>query len=771
MNRRLATSLTVLAGICALAGAVAAQTPSGVCALDSLRLISPGEITVRYEACVDTVTENCRPGVLIRWPEVDDAVSTCTAVIDTAGIGVDIAVDGIYADVVDRELSMISNFGGEIGAPDVDRVLVNWANSNQALSGRLSGVFNLSNNGGVLSYEDGAWTQVNDGLLPYLPRTDVLHLREAPGGGGMIAHLSGQLARGLWRKADADSPWMRVAPELFRDGTISTNGITALAYSPDDPEVFAVGTAVNGLYITRNGGETFDQYKAEFSTTGNWNLRAVAALSWESATNLLVAIDRLGVYRSQDGGASYALLSTFLVSENFPTGGTSIAPSVNTILDLGGGNLLVGVDRFGIYQSLDNGLSWDWRWNGLLNPSSEPKDVVSILVSPLDANRITIGTRTSGMWWTPNLGGSWIQLSGDFEWPEGDRRPAISQLIVDEAAGIYLGAADGFALLECAVGDTAWSLSSIDQPGNRNIQSIQLSEQDGVSYRLGTYGGGIYVPGSQLRLSDTILGSSTDTDLQNLDLGVYMSFASGAFEPGGAFSLVLQDFQGYAVWRADVDTPDEMELIGLYDKSNPESCIDGYCGDASYNQLPDCFADKRAACFNFSNPDYVEFFDGNVYEGFTYYYAVTTFDYGNIANVSPNSMAAEQLFSPRYVGDQLALHTGAGNRTQLYVIRGATDPLKGPEIFAYPNPLRLDSGFAGAEGVDVRFKNLPPDSRVLVFTLDGDQVADLSGPDQSGDVMTWSTLNGTERLASGVYIYKVEMPEREAFYGKVVVIR
>ena len=89
-----------------------------------------------------------------------------------------------------------------------------------------------------------------------------------------------------------------------------------------------------------------------------------------------------------------------------------------------------------------------------------------------------------------------------------------------------------------------------------------------------------------------------------------------------------------------------------------------------------------------------------------------------------------------------------------------------------PNPLRSGAGFPEGLGELVQFRNLPPESRVLVYTLDGDLVADL-GPDlQEGHNMPWTTRNDNDDLlASGVYIWKVEMPEREDFYGKLVIIR
>ena len=765
MKRSAVVGTLLLAGMCLLASSSLAQTPSSVCAMDSLRLLSPDTIDVEY-------VSTGRVGVNITWPEVDDAVTTCVAVTDTVGLGVPINLDGIYADSVDRQLELFCLNGGAVGATGNRSVVLEWANVNLISTGQVIGRINLSNNGGLLGRSAAGWQKLNDGLLPYLPRTDILHLAESPvAGGGLLAHVRGNLSKGLWYLSGPDGTWTRLAEDVFPDGTIDDVGITAIAYSPDSADVFAVGTVQDGLFITRDGGITFTQYQSEFAEDGNWSLRDVSALSWAAADRLLVAIGNLGLFWSTDGGTTFDHLSAFLVSQDFPSGGGNVAPSINTILDRGAAGLLVGVDSFGLYESIDGGASWLWLWNALLNPFSEPKDVTAILESPLDGDNLTVGTRTSGFWWTPNGGEDWIPLVGDVEWPVQEGYPQVNNLIIDADAGRYLATVDGLGILSCAVGDTAWALSDIADTGILSYSEILISGFEGVDYLLGTYGGGIYTPNTEIRLSDSIVAAQTDAEYRDLDLGLYITFGEGTFAESTTFGMVFQDFQGYAVWRSELTDPDTMELVGLYDKSNPEFCIEGYCGDESYNVLPNCYADKRAACFNFSNPGTVVFFDDNVYEGFTYNYAVTTFDYGNIATASPISLTAEQLFSARYPGDALSIFGGGGNRAELYVHQDAVDPRHGPEIFAYPNPLRLDSGFSGAEGEDVRFKNLPPESRVQVFTLDGDIVADL-GPDlQSGDIIAWTTRNGSELIASGVYISKVLMPEREDFYGKVVVIR
>jgi len=755
-------ALSLLGGALPAAGA----TPDAVCALDSLRLISPATLDI-------ALSTTGRFGARITWPAIDDAASTCAVPLDTAGLGFLVSLDGVYRDDYDRELLCTSLFGGEVGSSTENSVLVSWSNLNQSVTGRILGEINLSNNGGVLALgEDGAWTQVNAGLPPYLSKVDVTALAEAPTAPGtLLAALSDRLNRGLWYKPGPGSDWRRLAPDLFPDGSLNDSGITALVFAPDDAQTFLVGTSKSGVYLTRDGGQSFVQQQSQFAVGGNWSLRRVTELVWTRPEALYVAITSLGLHVSADRGTSYANLATLRVPQNFPTGGGTTVPVINRVVDQGG-RLLAAVNTFGIYASADGGASWNWIWDELLDPGAVPTSVTGFAVDPAAPQRIMAGTSDSGLWWTGNGGGVWRRVGASVAWPDPATRPVISSLVLDTARGLYLATADGFGVLTCARDDTVWSESGLAQPANRSLTRLFGTTLSGVRYWLATYGGGIYVPGTPLRLTDTIRKAQTDLAYQDLDFGLTISFGAGTVADSTSFSLLAQDFQGYAVWRSEGTDPDEMQLIGFYDKSNPESCIEGYCGDESYNIQPNCYAEKRAACFDFGDPENVTFFDDTIYEGFDYYYAVTTFDYGNTATASPTSLTAERLYSTRYPDDALSLFGGPGNREHFFVAQPAADAVDGPEIYAYPNPLRQAAGFSGAEGEKVTFKNLPPGSRVQVFTLDGDQVADLGPESQVDNLMPWVTRNAHgDLLASDVYIYKVEMPAREDFYGKVVIIR
>lgn len=752
--------------------ATVAQTSDEECLQDQLRLVSPGRDGLRVSLQVGPPF-----GALVQWADLDDAESTCAVVAGADGLGFDVSLDGFYNDVVDRQLNFFAPAGGPVGAEDRNRVVLQWNNANLQFTGTISGEINLSNNGGLLVYDavQDEWRQENAGLPMYLGRTDMVAYAASPlDAGRRLCALEDRLSRGLWYKPDAGSDWRRVGEDVFPDVNTAEFRITAVAFSPDDAGTFVVGTSNRGLYLTRDAGATFTQLQAEFAP-GEWSQRSVAALSWAAADRLYVAVNQLGLYVSTDDLATFDLLETFLVPALFPPAGDSVPPVVRTILDLGGGRLLVGVQNFGVYETVNGGEDWIWRWTQILAQPTAV-DVRTLAVDPLDQDIIVAGTANLGIFRTLDGGLDWDQVN-----PAGSTYPdnppvsgeAVPQVVWSPALDRFVAAADGEGLLTSTDGQV-WLEDEIAVPSNLSFKRLDAVAVGDDALALATYDGGIYVPGSPLALSSTMQRAATDARYRDLDFGLDISFSEGFVDSLATFSLKLQDFQGYGVWRSETGDPDDMELIGLYDKNNPETCIQGYCGGTGYFQVPNCYVDKRAACFDFSDPDTVRFFDDNVYDGFQYYYAVTTFDYGNTALASPASLSADQVFSARFTGDELAPFGGDGNRVRFDVNREAQPERGGDEIYVFPNPLRNTSkGFSQSEdGVEVNFVNLPPESRVKIFTVDGDLVGDL-GPDmQQGHSIKWMTRNDDgELLASGVYIYKVEMRSRDDYFGKLVIIR
>lgn len=766
-------STLLLVGVSSqMVGRAAALTPEDACAADSLYLISPASLDVRLE----TVG---KPGVTLSWPNLDQSQATCFSLdgADTLGFGV--SVSGGFGDIQDRLLGFSTENAGLVGGQDDGNITMSWASRSGSGFGILGGQINLANNGGLWSYGPGGWEQVNNGLPMTWPRTNIVALGVGSGG-FMVAGFSGGTAptsspKGLY--AYNGTNWAQVAPDLFHDQL----RITAAAVSPLDNDSYAVGTDGGGLYVTTDGGATFTQWTdninpqaAEFPTR-----YLVQALNWDS-DRLLVFMPNWGLYASSDVDAGFADWSFLVPASLDDPNSDMILPSITDFaVDPTNSDRIVAALLFhGAYETLDAGATWHGLNGDLVvadpeEPSAWINSGVSVLIDPGNPQIIVMAVKQKGLYRTADGGATWI-LVGDGQQP-ANRAALIDIDLLNRpgVAGEMLAMEDKWKLLHSTDSGQTWSEFSPQPVMNRALVIAALPSGTG-EFIVGTNGGGIYEAGTSIHLADTYT-SVTSPELRDLDLGLDISFDrsnGGLVKAGDSFELVAQTFQGWAVWRGPSSDPQNMKMIGLFDRVNPEDCYAGFCGDNSLEIIPNCYRAKRAACFDLSDPDTLRFFDEEIYNGFSYLYAVTTFDYGNVALLTPQNNTNEMLMSPRFTGDKLSIFTGPGNRVRFDVNEPAAAGEAGDEIYAYPNPVRLGAGVPRGEGSLVVFTNLPEGSRVRVFTTAGDDVINLGPDNQSSGQMYWNTVNRDgEDIAAGVYLYKVEMPHRDDYWGRIVVIR
>ena len=777
----------LLAGALFWAAGAAAQTSPATCALDSLYLLSPDRDGVEIRLVPEDDLAGTRLGVELRWPELADEISTCAVPVDTAGLDFTVYLEGDYLDEIDRSIGFVCINGGEAGSRDQNRVVWNWFNV-QSHTGGILGEINVSNSGGFYRYDagDDLWDQVNGGLPVYLPYTDLIVAASSPADPGLVyAQLaSRENMRGLWRLAPEAETWERVGTEMFPDGSESVVGIDAIAMSHTDSDLAAFGTRRMGVVISRDGCESFETHTEDIAG-GSWANRPITAVAFDPADDdCYVGIRNLGLYRSSDAGLSYDLLESMVVPNQWPDPESEVLPVINMIA-FSGSTVYVALERYGLYSSSDDGATWTWVAQSLVSDVLEGYTTgLALAVDPADSDVILLGTGQSGLWRTADGGANWAQVATDFFDPE-EAPPVFANVFFDSTIpGRVLAAAEGEMLLISDDGGVNWT-EFADAPSIRNFGA--LASLGGGDFWMSTHSGGIYPVGTMIPMVSTINRSSTDPEYAQIDFGVSVGFGAGTIDPGDAFSLTLQDFQGYAVWRSDIGQEQDMQLIGLFDKNNPETCIVGYCGSQDFTIEPGCYAEKRSACFDFTEDGYVKFFDADIYDGFVYNYAVTSFDYGNTSTLSESgsNQTWDQLYSPRFNDDPISLFslediegdpsTIDGNLTQFAVNLEnfyPGEPGDRLEIYPVPNPLREGVGFTENNGEMVEFRNLPPNSRIKVFTLDGDLVADLGSDLQEGHNMKWVTRNDDGRLlASGVYIWKAEMIEEDPVFGKLVIIR
>ena len=659
--KTLTVTLGVLMGLSVLLGGASALaqttgTPAEACAADSLYLISPDELTMYSQF-------QGRPGLMISWPDISLDEATCYTITETDSLGFSVSVDGGFGDEVDRFITFTvpESNGGEVGHKVEAPLNIRWQSQGTSDYGVLAGTINLANNGGILLQNavSGQFTQLNTGLPMTWKRVNVVAL-DSGSDGFMVAGMTGGETldseyKGLW--VYRSGGWQRLAEDIFS----STVLVTSVAVSPTSNDVFMVGTSRSGLYVTTDGGQTFTNFRSDLDPTyeNMPSVFRVTAMNFDTQ-RAVVFVDNFGLFISENNGQSFTR-SPLLVEDNLDLE-TPAMVIPGEVYDIAtdpsdGDRLLVGLSGNGTWESTDGGASWHDLY-GDLNVPMDPGDagyevgawqysVLAVAVDPGDSQVLVALVRQEGLYRSGDGGVTWVKLAED-QLPENVN--GLTRGFVYSVAGQnghFLVQMDGHRLLESADSGQTWA-PAVEQPFVSTGYSFCADGSGNML--LGTYGGGIYEPGSAIVLSETY-NTTTSTFLRDLDLGLDITFGAGPAEEWDSFNLVAQTFQGWAVWRAPSYDRSQMTLLGLYDRVNPESCIEGFCGDESYDLVPQCYISKRAACFEFVGapegsavPDTIRFFDDEVYNGFSYFYAVTTFDYGNTALLSSREQHQDHDF-------------------------------------------------------------------------------------------------------------------------------
>ena len=187
------------------------------------------------------------------------------------------------------------------------------------------------------------------------------------------------------------------------------------------------------------------------------------------------------------------------------------------------------------------------------------------------------------------------------------------------------------------------------------------------------------------------------------------------------------DFQGYIIYRAQF-VPQNWEVLDTI--------------------LPNPTTGKIAH-------SYVD--SSDVIPGMPYYYAVTAFDDEGLESGKVN-----------YKRD--------ANGSPVPVIIPSKVQTTLDEVYVVPNPYYGSAVWTATELADkVEFHNLPPSAVIKIYTFSGDLVRVIEHNDGTGSA-SWNLLNDEgQKVANGVYFYKVETVDDNGEYhykvGKFVILK
>jgi hypothetical protein len=222
-----------------------------------------------------------------------------------------------------------------------------------------------------------------------------------------------------------------------------------------------------------------------------------------------------------------------------------------------------------------------------------------------------------------------------------------------------------------------------------------------------------------------------------------------AYEDTLRMDGILQDFEGYRIYKSTGDRTGPWALLAEYDK------VDWY---------------------GFNRGLEYEYVDTGLVNGSRYWYAATSFDLPDTVVLFPSL-------------------EGGITRNVVEVVPG-TAPTDGLErVWVVPNPYRLDQKYASEEeetrppGADwewprregrphleqdrkIQFVNLPAECTIRIYTLAGDLVDTIHHDDPDRGYHDWYLLSRiNQAVATELYYFVVEDGNGETQVGKFVIIK
>lgn len=229
---------------------------------------------------------------------------------------------------------------------------------------------------------------------------------------------------------------------------------------PAAPGVVYAGAEPGALFRSEDGGETFELVRPlwDHPTREQWQPGGGGLAVHTVITDphdpdaVTVAVSAAGVYRSLDGGASWAPSNSGVQAVFLPDHYPDFGQCVHKIAqDAGDPDRLYLQNHWGVYRSDDSGATWASIGGGLPSDfgfpvAAHPHRPGVAYVFPLngDGDRVPAGRRCR-VFRTEDAGATWQGLSRGL--PEGDHYGTVLRdaLCVDDAdpAGLYFGNRNG----------------------------------------------------------------------------------------------------------------------------------------------------------------------------------------------------------------------------------------------------------------------------------------------------------------------------------------
>lgn len=262
--------------------------------------------------------------------------------------------------------------------------------------------------------------------------------------------------KGVYRSIDAGATWLPANTGLPNDGLGVY--VSVLKTHPDDPHVVYAGTS-KGLFRSNDNADSWARVGAQF---GSAAVDQIAIAPRDSKT-LFVSAGSTGLYVTRDGGNTWR--------KRIPSGisrgpGFQDLPVRDLGIDAGDPDMMyVHVDGLGLMRTIDAGATWSLEGRGLPGQSATVSS---------DPERRGVFYCTTGSWLlrSDDSGGSWRPIC------DGLPDYLTTPLVMDprHSETIYVGSYWGVARSQG--GGRKWKQMNQGLGTSRDIDSLALAPSD-----------------------------------------------------------------------------------------------------------------------------------------------------------------------------------------------------------------------------------------------------------------------------------------------------
>ncbi len=312
-----------------------------------------------------------------------------------------------------------------------------------------------------------------------------------PGGGGWLTSLAfappntiyvGCDVGGVYRSRDGGETF-----EIINEG-LRNYVILTIVVHPEDPNIVFLGTE-GGFYKSTDGGDHWEWKRNGFPPIEDWSFSAPITSIAIDPNNSDIIYAGIGesnhhyfgqgtIYKSADGGESW-----FVVNTRVNINTEAIIYSI--LIHPGDSDILYASTDFGVYQSIDGGVSWEPKNNGL--PHINTRKLVMHPNNP-DTLYLTINS-TPGE--SPWRGGVYKSTDGGETWVRktnglgksigvGLRTANYENILIDPENPdvLYVGAISWWdaGIYKSTNGGENWKL--VINPNGRNVEKGWVSIDD-----------------------------------------------------------------------------------------------------------------------------------------------------------------------------------------------------------------------------------------------------------------------------------------------------